>query len=904
MKGYCVKDKAYRKSVTAVEREWGVRNQDGLSEREVQQRLHRYGYNRLPEGRRDTWFSIFLRQFQSPLIYVLLVAAAIIFFLGTQKIDAFIISGILLFNAIIGTIQEGRTSNIVASLQTFIKTKSVVVRNGQHRIVDDQELVPGDVILLKEGERVPADARVIDSQQLQVDESILTGESKPVYKQTEEIDKDVPVADRTNMVFRGTYIVSGSGRAIIVATGQETQVGKLHKIITQISTDIPLKYELTRLSYTILAFIFVVCLALFVIGLWTGRPFTELLVMLTALFICVIPEGLPVVLTLVLVTGAYRMAKKNVLIRNLQAVEALGRTDVIVIDKTGTLTRNEMMVSSVFADDKTYTVTGQGYFPEGGLYDNGHHVTVPDDSRLSYIGIASALLNTAELSFDKRRNLFEIKGDYTEAALYVLAQKMGYKQDELLKTYRCQYEIPFDSELMYHAGFFEHNGKGIAFVTGAAEKLFSMDHDVSQGMHDHLAQLLQDGLRTVAFGMKEYALDEVGTHATDHALLQAYQHIIEHGLKLLGLCGIQDSIRPEVADIIEQTRDAGLHVVMATGDHKKTALYVAKNVGMYRSGDEIIEANELDQMSQKELVGRLAHTTIFSRVTPDDKVAIVSAFHQRGDIVAMTGDGINDVPSMLAADLGIAMGQIGTEITKQAADIILLDDSFINIVRAIEQGRHIFYTLRRVVLYFFATNMGEIWIVLFALFTNLPLPLTAAQILWLNFVTDGFLDVGLSMEPQEPDLLNATWLQERTRLVDKNLMLKSFYFSIPMGIVSLWVFKWAYAGNPDSLAYARTMTLITMAMFQWFNVWNCRSEERSIFSSGLFSNRWLIAATLFVLFLQFGLTYLPFMQFIFKTVPLSLQDWLLILAVSAPIVVVEEVRKALVRHYHDYLQRS
>ena len=515
------------------------------------------------------------------------------------------------------------------------------------------------------------------------------------------------------------------------------------------------------------------------------------------------------------------------------------------------------------------------------------------------MGIATALLDTSELSFDKKRNLFDIKGDPTEAALSVFAQKLGYTQDELCKTYQMRYEIPFDSELKYHAAFFEHNAKGVAFIIGAAENVFEKSSSVSQSIRSELEQLLSDGLRTVVVGIKEYDPLMIKVSESEQDLLRAYQKIIQEGVRILGVCGIQDSIRPEVGDIIAQARDAGLHVVMATGDHKQTALYVAKQVGMYREGDLLVDDTELQKMDDAQLLAQLDRITVFARVTPQDKVRIVAAFKKQGKIVAMTGDGINDVPSLLAADLGIAMGQIGTEVTKEASDLVLLDDSFVNIVHAIEQGRHIFYTLRRVILYFFSTNMGEILIVLFALFTNLPLPLTAAQILWLNFVTDGFLDVGLSMEPQEPDLLTATWLQKKERLVDWNLMAKSLYMAIPMGVASLIVFQWTYTGLAASLPYARTMTLITMAMFQWFNAWNCRSEGKSIFQLGIFSNTWLIGATLLVLCLQFAILYLPFMQYIFKTVPLAPSDWALIVAVSAPIVLLEEARKWIVRQYEQ-----
>ncbi len=887
----------YRQSVVDLEKAFSTNEKTGLTEQEARKCFDEYGPNELPEGHRDTWLSIFIRQFKSPLIYVLLISAVIIFFVGPQKLDAFIITGILLFNAIIGTVQEGRTSNIVASLRHFITTKSVVVRDGKHHIIDDKDLVPGDLIILKEGERVPADARVIEVERLKIDESMLTGESKPVHKTADAIDHPAAITDQNNMVFRGTYIVAGSGRAIVVATGQQTEVGKLHQTIEEIDTDIPLKRELTRLSYFILIFIFVICLLLLGIGLLTGRPLQELLVMLTALFICVIPEGLPVVLTLVLVTGAYRMARKQVLIKNLQGVEALGRTDVVVIDKTGTLTRNEMVVTTLFADGKECDVTGEGYFIKGELLADGKKVSVEDNTPLSQIGLAAALLNSAEISHNKKTNLFDIKGDPTEAALYVLAQKMGYTQDEVCKTYHEQYEIPFDSNLKYHAGFYKHDSKGVAFMIGAAEALFSKAVSVPTSFKEALAQFLDDGLRTVVVGMKEFDPQAIVIRGSEQEQYEAYQRLIADGITIVGLCGIQDSIRPEVSEIIRQARDVGLHVVMATGDHKKTALYVAKKVGIFREGDEVVDDERLRKMDDKELLSQLDKITVFARVSPQDKVRIIDVFHKQGNIVAMTGDGINDVPSLLAADLGIAMGQIGTEVAKQASDLVLLNDSFVNIIHAIEQGRHIFYTLRRVILYFFSTNMGEILIVLFALFTNLPLPLTAAQILWLNFVTDGFLDIGLSMEPQEPDLLSATWLQKKKRLVDWQLMTKSLYMAIPMGISSLIVFKWAYTGMPESLDYARTMTLITMAMLQWFNAWNCRSETKSIFTLGLLANRWFLVATGFVLSLQFAISYIPILQYIFKTVPLSASDWGIIVAMSAPMVLIEEVRKLVVNRF-------
>lgn len=869
---------AYQKSTQEIIKELETDGAQGLSNQQAQERLQKNGPNRLPEGKTESWFMIFLSQFQSPLIYILLISAIIIFFVGDQRIDAFIISGILFFNAIIGTIQEGRTSNIIASLTRFIKTKSIVVRSGKREIIDDTQLVVGDLIVLREGERVPADARVIESDALMIDEAILTGESAPVTKTVDPLSSELPTGDQTNMVFKGTYVVSGSGMAVVTATGVHTQVGQLHKTLETIQTDIPLKKEVTRLSYFILIFAFAMCVLLLGIGLLFGHTFKELMVMLTALFICVIPEGLPVVLTLVLVTGAYRMAKQHVLIKNLQGVEALGRTDVIVIDKTGTLTRNEMVVTRAVTAQGNFTITGEGYFNRGEVLEDGKKVEIKKESALGQMAIAAALMSDAELSYSETAKLFEIKGDPTEAALTVFGQKLGFDCDKLCDNYTLIHEIPFDSERKYHADFFEYNGSRVVYLIGAPEVIFKKVETVPASIKAAFDEMLAKGLRIIAIASK-------------HNPASTDEQAIASGVELLGICGIQDAIRPEVKAIIEQARNVGLQVIMATGDHKQTAQYVADEVGILRPGDQIIEGADFAKMSDDQILSQLDTATVFSRVAPEDKARIVSLFHKQHKIVAMTGDGINDVPSLAAADLGIAMGRIGTEVTKQAADLVLLDDSFVNIIHAIEQGRHIFYTLRRVVLYFFATNMGEILIVLFALFTKLPLPLTAAQILWLNFVTDGFLDVGLAMEPQESDLLSANWLKKKSRLVDLNLLIKMMYFAIPMGVVSLIIFTWCYDGTPASIPYARTMTLVAMAMFQWFNAWNCRSERKSLFEIGIFANRWLIAATLFVLSLQFLLVYTPPLRYIFKTVPLSLADWGIIFGLSAPILLVEELRK-------------
>ena len=876
----------------------------GLTKEQVDKRLARDGYNVLPDVEPQSLWSIFLSQFQSPLIYILLIAAIIIFIVSDDKRDALIISVVLFFNAILGTIQEGRTRNIVESLKRFIKTESIVLRNGTKAIVEDKELVVGDIIFLQEGQRVPADARVIISNNLQIDESVLTGESESERKTVAAIQKKVPLADQINMLFKGTYVLVGSGSAVVVETGLHTEIGKIQQVVEAVQTDIPLKKEIDRLSYWILIFILCMCVFLFIIGILMGKPIKELLVVLTALFICVIPEGLPVVLTLVLVSGAFRMAKKSVLVKNMQAVEALGRTDVIVIDKTGTLTRNELIVSHAFADDALWYVTGQGYHVEGEVQTTTNiKASIAQGSALMQMGIAASLLNSAEITYQPKLDLFDIKGDPTEAAMFVFSKKLGLSVHQLTKDYKKVYEIPFDPVLRYHAGFYKKGTECLVYVVGSPEVIIAASTQVSDAAKKMLGQLLNRGLRMVAVAMKKIdcatfpSTEEYG----DDKRLELFKKLVNHDLQLLGFFGMEDSIRPGIEAIVQEARKAGLQIVMATGDHQKTALYVGKQVGIYQNGDDFVDGLVFEELSDTALADRLKNITIFSRVSPEHKMRIIKLYHQKGKIVAMTGDGINDAPSLVAADLGIAMGGIGTEVAKQASDLILLDDSFLSIMYAIEQGRHIFYTIKRVVLYFFATNLGEILIILFAFIfgfmtgSNLPLPITAVQILWLNLVTDGFLDVGLSMEPQEKGLLSRRWLRDKPSLIDWSLLGKALFMAVPMAIGGLYVFLHYYQAD---VAHARTMTLIVLAMFQWFNAWNCRSTTQSIFQLGLFANKWLILATFFVLSLQFLILYIPAMQNLFNTVPLSWHDWGVIVAVSAPILLLEEIRKIFVRWYY------
>lgn len=865
----------------------------GLTAAQAAQRLAESGPNVLPETRPPSIVAIFFSQFQSALIYLLLVAGVAVYLLG-EAADAIVIGAVLLFNAVVGTLQEGRAQNTLHALQRFVETMATVLRDGQELIIPDREVVVGDVLVLREGERVAADARLVETHNLKVDEASLTGESEPVEKEAGvSRHPEAPATQQRNMIFKGTTVVAGSATAVVTATGATTVIGAIAKTISSFNTEIPLKANIRALSHLIIAIVATVSVVLVFIGIRSGQSVHAMLVTVVSLSVSIIPEGLPIVMTLVLAAGVWRMSKRNALVKKLQAVEALGQARVIAVDKTGTVTKNEMVVRRVWAAGQVFEVDGVGYEPSGQVRWQGHTVNAADHPELLLLGRAAAFCSDARLMFSEQEHRWHVAGDPTEAAMVVFAEKVGFRKADLLHDAPLVGEMPFDYRRKYRATMNLGPDGNFLVAIGAPEAIMAVSATVMRDktvvtLTDHQRELLslvpthmsEQGLRVLAVAIKRNA----------QAPLEAKE---VSSLMLIGFIGMQDALRPEVAGALARAVSAGIRVVMITGDHAITARAIAKEAGIYHEGDKLLTGSAIDELSDAQLADALLGVSVFARVTPEHKMRIVGAYRARGEVVAMTGDGVNDAPSLVAADLGVAMGGIGTEVAKEAADIVLLDDNFGSIISAIEEGRGIYKAIKKVILYLFSTSIGEVLVVAGALVVGYPLPLLAVQIIWLNFVTDGFLDVALAMEPREEGLLRGTFERPKKYLVDWLMAQRMVIMAVVMMIGSLVLFGTYLQTDP---ARAGTVMLTVLAVFQWFNAWNCRSDRESIFSGRVPANPFLIAATVVVVMLQVLAVYNPLLQKLLHTTPLALMDWVAVGTIATLIIVAEEVRKGLMRH--------
>lgn len=874
----------------------------GLSSGELVSRSQKYGSNVLPEKSKTSRFVIFLRQFQSSIIYILLVASIIVYILG-EYVDASIILAVLFINAIVGTIQEGKAEDTLAALKNFATTTSTVIRDGIEDSIPDTELVVGDILVLREGDKVGADTRLIQMTNLLVDESSLTGESEPVEKILEVIDETAQLATESfkqrNMLFKGTTIQNGSALAVVTAVGVDTVIGNISGELSAINTDVPLKESIKKLSSWIIILVLLIGAFTFIVGIFKGYSIATMISVVIAMSVSAIPEGLPITVTLILAAGVYRMGKKNALVKKLQAVEALGHADVIATDKTGTLTMNQMMIQQVFTGNVIYDVSGVGYEPKGTITDNlGTTIDAKLHNELLMLGKISALVSNSPIVFDEAKQVWRrISGDPTESALTSFSQKLGFLKDEIVGEMPLLAEVAFSSDTKYHAVIHKDGINTFYAIAGAPEVILSYSEQYLKGsahcsmtigdkeqIENAIQVMAGQGLRVIALATKKnppkYA-EEVGK-------------IPE--LVFVGLVGISDALRENIFESVRKAQGAGITIVMITGDYVETAKAIAEKAGIYRAGDITLTGDDLTSFTDDKLREILPKVTVFARVTPEHKFKIVQLYRSLGMVIGMTGDGVNDALSLAAADLGIAMGKTGTEVAKEAADIILLDDNFKSIVSAIEEGRYIYHSIKKVITYLLATSIAEIFIIVGALVAGYPLALQPSQIIWLNFVTDGFLVLALAMEQNfitsngTSNILKRPDSKNRS-LITHSMQIRVLITSLTMMIGTLAVFV-IYL---DDYSKATTMALTVLAMFQWFNAWSCRSEHHSIFKIPLFSNIYLIWSTVVILILQLLAVYSAPLQYILKTTPLSLYEWFVVVAVSASVVVVDEVRKLFIR---------
>ncbi len=853
---------------------------DGLSEQEAALRLRQYGPNALPEVKPPSKWQVFINQFRSPLVYILLAVSFIVLFLG-EYIDSAVIAFVLLFNAIVGTVQEGKANNTLAALKNFIQTKALVVRAGAETLILDQELVPGDIVILHEGNRIPADGRLIEVQGATVNEASLTGESTPVVKIAEPLSgseglPSLNPADQINMVFKGTNLVAGSARFIVTATGVGSEIGRLSQTVMNLETEIPLQKNIRYLSRLIVIGVLIVSLILLAIGVSQGIPFLEMVETVVALSVSLIPEGLPIVMTLILANGVWRMSQKKALVKKLGAVEALGHAKVIAVDKTGTITRNELIVTQLYVGGKTFHIKGRGYEPSGEVtYQD--RVVVPGDSAELLLAGKMAVFAQAELVVDPEKKIWIVNGDPTEAAMLVFAEKLGFEKDAMQAQHKIIQELPFDYRRKYRAVVFEDNGRHTVVVTGAPEAVAQLSGRDHGEFEEAMKQMAEQGLRLIAFGFTQ----------VDGVVDPDKMPKLQFG----GLYGLQDTLHQEVPAAVADVQSAGMKVVMITGDWPDTAKAIAKSAGIYKPGDEILTGTDLAEFSDNELIAKLPVTSVFARITPENKLRIVKGYQQLGLVTAMTGDGVNDVPPLVAADLGIAMGRTGTEVTKESADIVLLDDNFATIAAAVEEGRNIYKTIRRAILYLASTSMGELFTIVGALLLSWPLPVAAVQILWLNFITDGFLTIAFAAEPKEGNLLREPYRKPSKYIIDSVVITRMIPMGLIMAFGTLWLFSFYKDGD---IVQANTIALTLLAVFQWYNAFNCRSERRSAFRS-LFTNHWLWVAIAVVVSLQIAAVSWGPLQQVLGTTNLTISEWLMVLGLGASILLWEEVAKVLRR---------
>ncbi|MDA8125582.1 MAG: cation-translocating P-type ATPase [Deltaproteobacteria bacterium] len=906
----------------------------GLSQAEAAARLTQYGYNELQEKSRPGFFQMLLAQFNNFLVIILIVAAVVSLLLG-EYIDSIAIMIIVALNSIVGVIQEAKAEKAIAALRKMATPNVQVIRGGNHFTVPARELVVGDLVLLEAGNFVPADMRLVESVNLKIEEASLTGESLPVEKNAVIVlDKEIPLGDRMNTAFMSTLISYGRGRGIVAATGMHTQIGLIAEMLQSYETeDTPLQKKLAQMGKILGSACLAICGIVLVYGLFrdthlagifdTGlfqylatekKDIINLFMTAVSLAIAAVPEGLPAIVTICLALGMQQMIKRHALIRKLPAVETLGCTTVICSDKTGTLTQNKMTVLQGWAGKKRFQVTGQGYIPTGEFFLEGKPFAALQEPDVSALLLSALLCNDAFLeqkAVDTGERPWHIHGDPTEGALVVAAAKAGFHREEIENAYPRTQEIPFDSERKRMTTIHRNDGTDVRFpaaglpgapviacVKGAPDIILSLcSHLLENGLPIALTEERRAEILAQNHDMASAALRVLGIayrplSCTPEAESCTAEEI-EKGLTFVGLLGMIDPARPEVQDAVKLAKEAGLKSIMVTGDYRDTAEAIAREIGLLTPGGLVLTGAELDRMSDETLVTQAHRIDVCCRVSPANKTKIVDALKAGGQIVAMTGDGVNDAPALKRANIGIAMGITGTDVSKESADMVLTDDNFASIVSAIEQGRIIYANIRKFVYFLLACNVGEILIVFGAMLMGFPIPLKPIQLLWLNLVSDGAPALALGMEKGEPDIMKEPPRPPKEPVIDANMAIGIAVVSIADAAAILSVFILGMQRFPGHLEAAQTMAFVTLCTSELLRAFTARSEHHSVFSLGLFSNKWMVWATGASFLLVLMVTYVPFIRPFFDAVPLTPGDWLLM----APFCFVSPVAMELVKLY-------
>ncbi|MFD2133068.1 cation-translocating P-type ATPase [Pseudogracilibacillus auburnensis] len=871
--------KWYQMDVNDVERKLHVFTEKGLSYKQVEQRQKQFGLNTLQTAKKQPIWVLFMKQFQDFMVIILLAATLIAGMLG-EYIDAIAIMTIVLLNGFIGFFQEQKAEKSLEKLKELSAPKIRVLRDGEWSTIPSEQAVVGDVIRIITGDRVPADFRIVKSNGLETEESTLTGESLPVEKTSTAIKRDnLTMQDQSNIGFKSTLVTKGSGIGIVVQTGMNTAIGQIASLMVKTEKVItPLELKLIELGKVLIYVVFLLTALTVGVGIYHGQPLYDMVLAGVSLAVAVIPEGLPAIVTVALSLGVQRMIKRKAIVRKLSAVETLGCASVICSDKTGTITENKMTVKEMFLNNQNIFVTGEGYATTGEFYANDQKInnTFPNLESMLLYGL---LCNEASLLVKKGK--YMIDGDPTDGALLIAARKMGLSH-VVKDQFKMIKQFPFDSTRKRMSVIVEdENNRRFLISKGAPEMIVPR---CTFMMHEDGRQLLKS-TKHIEAKMNHMAEKALRIIAISIKPLQKGDRLdissLEKDLTFIGLFGLMDPPRKEVKKSIEQCKAAGIKTVMITGDHKKTATAIAKEIGLQTSeNDLVLEGYELNNMDVNELVKMIDRVAVFARVTPEHKLKIVQAFQKRGHIVAMTGDGVNDAPAIKASNIGVSMGMSGTDVTKEASSLILMDDNFNTIKEAIREGRNIYENIRKFIRYLLASNVGEIFIMLVAMMLALPLPLVPVQILWVNLVTDGLPAMALGLDPPETNVMKQKPRDPKEGVFSRGLGFKIISRGLMIGIVSLIAFMITYDNNPENLTYARSVAFTTLVVAQLIHVFDCRSEQ-GIFSRNPFSNFYLIGAVLSSLLLLLVVLYVESLQPIFHTMSLGLRDWLFIIVLSA-----------------------